>query len=294
MKKFLLITWVLFWVAVAVLGVFLATFNADRFRPQVVKQMETALGRPVKLERIALRWKDGITVELRGWEIPPVLQVDSVRMSLLPLLKRQVAAWGEMGEGTFRLGGTVRRWRPPLEGEFHLEAEKIHLPNVNLLREVFNRMTVIPGLTESLLARLPPEFAQKLTEQDTLFRSMDFRFTLENGALLFQNFRVTTDSFELVASGRYGLEGSLAFPAQIFIQPDLSAALIQSVEELRLFTDDQRRIVLPVRVEGTVQKPFVSPDLRAVAEKLFSSKAQDLVGELLNRAFKKEEPPAGE
>ena len=66
------------------------------------------------------------------------------------------------------------------------------------------------------------------------------------------------------------------------------------MEELRLFTDDQRRIVLPVRVEGTVQKPSVSPDLQAVAEKLFSAKAQDLVGELLNRAFKKEEQPSGE
>ena len=293
MKKFFLITLVLSLVAVAALGVFLATFNADRLRPQVVKQMETALGRPVKLERIALRWKGGITVELRGWEIPPVLPIDSVRMPLWPLLKRQVAAWGEMGEGTFHLGGTVRRWRPPLEGEFHLEAEKIRLSNVNLLREAFDRMTVIPGLTESLLARLPPEFAQKLTEQDTLFRSMDFRLTLENRAVLFQNFRVTTDSFELVASGRYGLEGSLAFPAQIFIQPDLSAALIQSVEELRLFTDDQRRIVLPVRVEGTAQKPSVSPDLQAMAEKLFSAKAQDLVGELLNRAFKKEEQSSG-
>ena len=294
MKRFLIILLVLFLVAAAGLGFFLATFDVDSARPAVTQKMEEVLGRPVNLERIALRWKDGITVELRGWEIPPALRFDSVWVSLWPLLKRQVAAWGEMGEGTFHLGGTVRRWKPRLEGGFHLEAEKIHLPNVNLLREAFDRMTVIPGLTESLLARLPPEFAQKLTEKDTLFQSMDFRFTLEDEVILFQNFRVTTDSFELAASGRYGLEGSLAFPAQIFIQPDLSAALIQSVEELRLFTDDQRRIVLPVRVEGTVQKPSVSPDLQAVAEKLFSAKAQDLVGELLNKAFKKEEQPPGE
>ncbi len=296
MKRFLLILLILFLVAVAGLGLFLATFDADRVRPTVIKKMEEALGRPVKLERLALRWKGGIAVELHGLEISPSFRFDSVRVLLPPLLKREVAAGGEIGEGTFHLSGTVRRWKPRPEGEFRLKAEKIRLPNVNLLREVFDRMTVIPGLTEALLARLPPEFARKLTEKDTLFRPMDFHLTLENGAVLFQNFQVATDSFELAASGRYGLDGSLAFPARILIHPDLSKALIQSVDELRFFTDDQRRIVLPVRGGGTLQKPSVSPDLQTVAEKLFSTKAQDLVGELLNKVLeknKKEKQPGG-
>lgn len=272
MKRILLVLLIFFLVAAAGAVFFLAAFDADCLRPTVIKKMEEALGRPVNLERIALRWpreigetaisrgwRGGIAVELRGLEIPPSFRFDSVRVLLPPLLKRQVVG----------------------------RTENIRLPNVNLLREAFDRMTVIPGLTESLLDRLPPEFAQKLTEKDTLFRPMDFHLTLENGAVLFRNFRVATDSFELVASGRAGLDGSLAFPAQIFIQQDLSKALIQSVDELRFFTDDQWRIVLPVRVGGTVQKPSVSPDLQFVAEKLFSAKAQDLVGELLNKAFKK-------
>lgn len=283
MKRFLLTFLIFFLVAAAGLGFFLATFDVDRVRPTVIKKMEEALGRPVALKRIALRWKGGIAAELHGLEIPPSIRFDRVRLLLLPLLDRQVAVQGEMGGGTFRLDGKMRGWTAPLEGEFLLRTKNIRLPNVNLLREAFDRMTVIPGLTESLLARLPPEFVQKLTEKDTLFRPMEFHLTLENGAVLFQNFRVATDSFELVASGRAGLDGSLAFPAQIFIQQDLSKALIQSVDELRLFTDDQWRIVLPVRVGGTLQKPSVSPDLQVVAEKLFSAKAQDLVGQLLNK-----------
>ncbi|MDO8729741.1 MAG: AsmA family protein [Candidatus Omnitrophota bacterium] len=381
MKRFLLILLIVFLVAAAGLGFFLATFDADRARPTVIKKMEEVLGRPVALKRIVLRWKGGIAVELHGLEIPPALHVGNVSLLLrpLPLLRGDVqilsvllqaptfrvirhadgvieipgvtaelhqrlgtsSAAGtvpprssllirelliregtfiyadqsarppleitleqvqlrasldlrsqqldlkdssaKLGEGTLRLSGSVKNFGSNPEGQVDLKTENIRLLNVNLLREVFDRMTVIPGLTESLLARLPPEFAQKLTEKDTLFRPMDFHLTLENGAVLFQNFRVATDSFELVASGRAGLDGSLAFPAQIFIQQDLSKALIQSADELRLFTDDQWRIVLPVRVGGTVQKPSVSPDLQVVAEKLFSAKAQDLVGELLNK-----------
>ncbi len=296
MKRFFFILSALLLIAAAALGVFLATFDADRTRPMVVKKMEAALGRPVKLERIALRWKGGIAAELHGLEIPPSLQVDSIRVLLPPFLNRRLAVQGETGGGVFRLNGSVRGWSAPWEGEFHLETGSIRLPNVNLLREAFDRMTVLSGLTEALLARLPPEFARKLEEKDTLFRPMDLHFTLKEGVVHFQNFRVATDSFELAASGRYGLDGSLSFPAQIFIQQDLSAALIKSVDELRFLSDDQWRIVLPVRVEGTLQKPSVTPDLQYVAEKLFSAKAQDLVGELLNKVLeknKKEEQPSG-
>ncbi len=385
MKRFLLILSVLFLIAAVALGVFLATFDADRYRPLVIKKMETALGRPVKLERIRLRWEGGIAAELRGLEIPPSLRVESVKALLkpLPLLRGDVQVLSvqvespycrvirhadgvieipgmpppagasappaepgpaaakaapllirelvvregtlvyadqsirpplevtlehvnlraavdlksqqldlkessaKMGEGTIRLSGKVRGFGARPEGEIQLKTENIRLPNVNLLRELFDRLTVIPGLTESLLAKLPPEFAQKLNEKDTLFRPMDLNFTLENGGVFFRQFRVATDSFELAASGRYGLDGSLSFPARIYILQDLSAALIKSVDELRFLSDDQWRIVLPVRVEGTVQKPSVTPDLQYVAEKLFSAKAQDLVGELLNKAFKK-------
>jgi hypothetical protein len=261
MKRFLLILSALLLIAAIALGVFLATFNADRYRPTVVQKMEAALGRPVKLQRIALRWKGGIAAELHGLEIPPSLRVERVR---LPLRIRE-----------------LRRNR------FRVELGESRLYGVNLLREAFDRMTVIPGLTETLLARLPTEFARKLEEKDTLFRPMDLHFTLENGVVSFGNFRVATDSFELAASGRYGLDGSLSFPAQLYILQDLSAALIKSVDELRFLSDDQWRIVLPVRVEGTLQKPSVTPDLQYVAKKLFSAKAQDLVGELLNKAFKR-------
>lgn len=296
MKRFFLILSVLLLIAAAALGVFLATFDVDRVRPRVVQKMEAALGRPVKLQRISLHWKGGIAAELHGLEIPPSLRVDSIRVLLSPLLNRRLAVQGETGGGVFRLTGNVRGWSAPWKGEFHLETGSIRLSDVNLLREAFDRLTVLPGLTERLLARLPPELARKLEEKDTLFRPMDLRFTLKEGVVRFQNFRVATDSFELAAEGRCTLDGSLEFPAQIFIQQDLSAALIKSVDELRFLTDNQWRIILPVRVEGTVQKPSVTPDLQYVAEKLFSAKAQDLVGQLLNKAFKKkekEEKPSG-
>ena len=446
MKRFLSILAVLLLLAIVGVGIFLATFDADRYRPVVVQRMGEALGRPVKLERISLRWKNGIAAELQGLEISPDLQVGSVNVLLqpLPLLRGDIqigavsirglrahlirGAGGEievpgllplpaasapaapapggpaakaapllirdfrieegtirytdqstrppldltlervsvravldlpaeqleikecsanLAQGTARLSGVVRKFNTLPEGDLSFRMENVRLEavappdagqaglqgalgaameirfqgqpasdllkglsasgqvsilegrlsNVNLLRQVFDQMTVIPGLTDSLLARLPPSYSQKLTEQDTSLQPLNLSFTLQNGAVSFREFRVATDSFELAGSGQVGLDGGLGLSAQIFIQPELSAAFIRSVEELRFLADDSQRIVLPVRLSGTIQKPAVSPDLQAFTQKLFSNKAQDLVGDLLNRVLekkkKKEDPSDG-
>lgn len=225
---------------------------------------------------------------------PPLeLTLEEIRLKAgLDLRAEQLdlkEASAKLGGGRLFAAGVVRHFTSRPEGGLHLKGEKILLPNVNLLRELFDRLTLIPGLTETLLSHLPPASAQKLTEKNTLLNSVNLDFTLESGVVSFPEFRAATDSLELTGSGRTGLDGSLDIPAQIFIQPDLSAALIKSAEELRFLTDDRWRIVLPVRVTGTVQKPSVSPDLQYVASKLLSNKAQDLVGELLNKVLEKKQ-----
>ncbi len=445
MKGFLRILAILLLLAAAGVGIFLATFDADRYRPRVAKKMEEALGHPVKLERISLGWKGGIAAELRGLEISPDLQVGSVSVLLRPLpllrgdiqigsvavrglrarlIRRAAGAidvpgllplpagsapaasapggpagqaapllirdlriddgmirWTDestrppldltlervllraaldlraerleikecsanLAQGVVHLNGVVRKFNTRPEGELNLKLENIRLEavappaggeaglqgalsttmeirlqgqpasdllkglsasgqvrllegrlsNVNLLREAFDQLTVIPGLTDTLLSRLPPSYSQKLTEKDTLLQPVNLSFTLQNGAVSFQEFRAATDSFELAGSGQVGLDGGLNVAARIFLQPDLSAAFIQSVQELRFLADDSQRILLPVRLGGTLQKPAVSPDLQAIAAKLFSNKAEDLVGDLLNRVLekkKKKEQPSG-
>ena len=335
MKKLLGVLIVLFLLAAVALALFLSTFDADRYRPVVIRKMEAALGRPVALEKISLRWRGGIAAELKGLAVEPSFRAAGVSVLLrpLPLLRGDIQigdlqvqdgtvhltgeslhppleltltqlrlrasldlraqrleireASAKLGEGTISLNGTVRRFDSQAEGEFHLRLENIRIP-VNLLREAFDRLTVIPGLTETLLARLPPSYAQKLTEKDTLLLPIEQSFTLESGVVTFPGLRVATDSFELAGSGRYNLsDSSIDLPAEIFIAPDLSGALVRSVEELKLLSDGQGRIVLPVRVGGTAQKPSVSPDLQAVTRKLFSGNAQNLIGDLLSQVLEK-------
>ena len=100
MKNVLVILGLLVVCAVIALGVFWATFDADRYRPLVVSRLEEAIGRPVALERITLGWERGIAIRLQGLAVSasaarggePSVSIESISavVRVLPLLRKQI------------------------------------------------------------------------------------------------------------------------------------------------------------------------------------------------------------
>ncbi|MBI3323248.1 MAG: AsmA family protein [Candidatus Omnitrophica bacterium] len=175
-----------------------------------------------------------------------------------------------------------------LGGEGRIRLENGILSDMNLLREVFDRLTLIPGLTATLLARLPDSYRRKLSARDTRFEPIELSGAAKGGVLSFRDARVATDSFTLTGSGQLDLEGNLQFPARVEIEPQLSAALIGSVEELRYLADGEGRVVIPIILQGKLPRVSAIPDLGYVAAQLAASKGQELIGELLQKVFEKE------
>ena len=66
MKKFFMILFMLLFIAIIGAGIFLMTLDVDKFRPQIVSQIEKAIQKPVRLEKIKLGWQSGIALELQG------------------------------------------------------------------------------------------------------------------------------------------------------------------------------------------------------------------------------------
>ena len=100
MKKLLIAFGVLCLLALLVSSIFVATFNADRYRPLLVDEIQKALGKPVRIEHLSLGFHDGLALELRGFTIAeggmtesePLIQVElaSARVHLMPLLRKEV------------------------------------------------------------------------------------------------------------------------------------------------------------------------------------------------------------
>lgn len=96
-KKILIGLVVLVLLAAAALAVFIATFNAERYRPLVETKATEAIGFPVKLGGLSLTWKNGLALEVRdvvlqareGDTGPAPVTVESafVALDIMPLLQ---------------------------------------------------------------------------------------------------------------------------------------------------------------------------------------------------------------
>ena len=435
------------------LGVFIATFDADRYRPLVVSELQRAIGRPVRLERISLGWRHGIAMQLHGFAIDdapagsePLIEMESASalVRLWPLLRKEVqvasvalqrprvhvtrdaqghvnllglataagpvaashqaAAAGSspvsfhvdsltIENGTLHwtdamssppvdlrisavdvtlkhiapgkpmdidLKGTLAaaapnlrlsgRLTPPsstqpgalervklmveslpledvlpsgrpeephlrgklamalqgslasldpaqitrsLSGNGNLKLAEPVVANLNILREVFARLSMFPELVQTLEARLPPEYQAKFSARDTILSPIDASVTVEDGALRFDELHLGTDTFQLVGGGRLGLDGVVSIRSTLRIEPILSAAIIKSVSELQALTTKDAELEIPLMIQGQAPSIAILPDLHYVASKVIVTKAVDLLGQFLEKNTNDSEKRAG-
>jgi len=166
--------------------------------------------------------------------------------------------------------------------------------NLNILREVFAKFSMLPGLMESLQARLPQEYQAKFAAKDTVLAPIDLATRIQDGMLQFDEARLRTDTFTLAGSGRVGLDRSVSIRSTLRIDPALSAAIIQSVKELQALNNASGEMEIPLMVQGTATQLAVLPDLKYIASKVIATKAIDLLGALLEKSTKDKAAPPQE
>ena len=170
-----------------------------------------------------------------------------------------------------------------VSGEGQLQLAEPVVINLNVLRAVFEKFSMIPGLVERLQSRLPPEYQAKLSARDTTFEPITLSAHCEDGVLHVADVRLRTDTFGLAGSGTVGLDGSVDINSRLRIEPALSAALVRSVSELQALVDAEGAMQIPVAIQGRAPQISVVPDLRYVASKVIITKVADVLGELLQR-----------
>jgi hypothetical protein len=466
MKKLLIILGVLVLLVVVGVGIFIATFDADRYRPQLVQGMQQALGRPVTLDRVKLAWRGGIAVELHGLAIPepgaaePLVRVEriSALVRLGPLMQKDVQvaslvftkpaihvmrdAQGRInlmglapvagpaapqpgaspqpapgtasqGAGTrptgtsadavafrvdaleikqgslhwtdamtrpatelwlrqvdarvtdiapgqpitlelsaalnaeaknLRVGGRVtppgsgtdgsvqqlvvaleraqiESLLPPpatpttpharglvtvnVSGDLPsldpvqlqraatvngtVKLDDVVLVNVNVLKEVFSRLSILPGLVQRLQERLPKNYQAKLEARDTPLAPTEIPIQVSGGTIRCERLEIATDTFKLTGAATVSPDQVVQGQARLAVEAALSDAIIRSINELQALADAQGSLEMPLALQGRLPNVAVLPDLNYVASRVVTRKAADFIGDLL---APKDEAPA--
>ncbi len=100
MKKLLIVLTILITLVAAGLAIFIATFDANRCKPELTKQLESALGSPVRIGGLSLGWASGLSFQVNQLAIyrdkasmdrPAVyLERASAHVHLMPLLSKRI------------------------------------------------------------------------------------------------------------------------------------------------------------------------------------------------------------
>lgn len=165
-------------------------------------------------------------------------------------------------------GQSTEEIKKLLTGHGTVEIQDGAFRDVNLVRSVLARITIIPGLEDALLGAVPPEFQSLFNEKDTPFELLRIEFQIQDGIVTLSSFLLKSEHFMVEANGTVSLESDFNLQARLILMEPLSQYLMERVKELSYLTNEQKRIVIPFTYRGRWPATHPQPDLAYLGQQL--------------------------
>jgi uncharacterized protein involved in outer membrane biogenesis len=174
-----------------------------------------------------------------------------------------------------------------LNGQGEVALAEGAIININILRMVFDGLSKIPGVEDTINAQLPARYRQTLSLRDTFIQPVRFPVTIVNGVLMIPNIRMGFDGFELFGRGQISMAGAVNCEATLVLAPDLSAMLLQNVPQIQYIADPNGNLAIPVKIIGSAENLKVLPDMNYVLSRVLATKGSELIGDVLQKGLGK-------
>ncbi len=197
--------------------------------------------------------------------------------------------------GTFQARGSTRtagESSPAVKGSFSLVDGA--LKNLNLVERVLDELLGIKGL-----ARYLAEKKRKIKRHDTTrFDALQGEVavkgtTLHVNALQLQNIRTTraTDARAEFTGNCFLQKKTLDLKGRIFLSPAHSQELVEKASALEALLDSEKRMILPVTVQGPLHQPVPVLDQEYILRKLAQQYRQKAVDKGMEKLREKVDLP---
>ncbi len=176
--------------------------------------------------------------------------------------------------------GTGLSWQSissSLNGRTRLTINDGVLLNYNVLTDVINKISVIPGAESAFKANFPQMYQKRLEEKSTLLKPLDVTANIVGGTFIFDSIQVDTDFALLNGSGQVGMDRRLGGRANLILSQEISKALAGAFSPLEVLYNNGKQIVIPVALEGQIPQVKIAVDKQYVTSKLLSGQTQGLV-----------------
>ncbi len=169
-----------------------------------------------------------------------------------------------------------------LNGRARVQMNDGVLLNYNLLRELIDKISLIPGAESAFQANFPQIYRQRMAERSTILKPLDLQAVISNGIFIFNSLSVDTEYALINGAGQVGLDRRLDVRANLIVNQEISQACARAFNPVQLLFNNGGEIVIPLAVQGMLPQVRVLPDTQYITSKLLSGKAQELIQGLVN------------
>ena len=177
-----------------------------------------------------------------------------------------------------------------VSGDAALSVSKVKLKDLNVLRTVLDKISIIPGLSEKIKTNLPERYKQKLTQTDTVLSDMKLPAKIINGRILIEETVLGADEFLFKGQTQVGFDSAFSLEGSFLIPEELSAAMVVAVPQLQYLLNENNLIFIPLKISGKASEMKFSVDAEYIGKRLLMNQAKNQLMKVIDKAMGKDEP----
>jgi uncharacterized protein involved in outer membrane biogenesis len=219
----------------------------------------------------------------------PVRLKGDLRGILLPkllALRGELPSYSVEGSGSLRLdlqgtnGADLLR---TLAGTVAVNVSNGALHDFNLVGELLNRVSGLPGLAQLVSARIKPKYGRLFTAPDTRFQEIKATLHVSGGRATTDDLAVTAEEFGVKASGWFDIDRNVDMTGTLLMSKRFSDDVVADVKEAKYVVDENGQLAIPFRLEGKLGSAKPKPDSAYLTRLLQRAVRRGLAGELLDK-----------
>ncbi|MFA5100541.1 MAG: AsmA family protein [Candidatus Omnitrophota bacterium] len=227
------------------------------------------------------------------------MQADITNLKIQDLVARDKAPVQVEGivSGPVKVNGagfTPEALQSSLSGAADISLVKTKLKGLNVLRIVLDKISVIPGLSQTIEASLPEKFKQKLQQKDTSFSDIKMPLVIEDGRIRIKDTVIASEDFIFRGTADAGFDASYSLEGAFLFSRELSDVMAGSVSQLKYLLNGERQIYIPLKVSGMAANVTFSVDADYIGKKLLENQAKQQIFKALDKVLGTSQPHEGE
>jgi hypothetical protein len=146
------------------------------------------------------------------------------------------------------------------------------IKNFNIIKIILSHtLGVFGGMDGSI---------NKLGAQDTVIEKAEVGFSLHDKAVFIDNFLIKTNIFEFTAKGPVDQGLNMDMQTMLYLNGDISAALVNKLDGLKYLMDDSKRIAIDADLKGVIPhlQYKLNKDFRKKGKKTINALFRQLLG----------------